>query len=170
MRRLGAALDTHEPRAQAPVAVVRLLLLTGARQGEVRRLQWRDYREGNLYLPDGKTGPRTLWLSSAARSVLDSLQQTGRWVFPKPCGCKPMSTETLYRHWRILRNDADLHDVRLHDLRHSYASFALRRGETVLTIGRLLGHRDPSTTLRYLHFADPLARQSTETVGAALAE
>ena len=170
MQRLGAALDAHKLRAPAAVAVVRLLLLTGARQGEVRGLQWRDYREGNLYLPDSKTGPRTVWLSSAARSVLDSLQQNGRWMFPKPCGSGPMSTETLYRHWRILRENADLPDVRLHDLRHSYASFALRRGETVITIGRLLGHRDPNTTLRYLHFADPLARQSTEIVGTALAE
>ena len=170
MHRLGDALDAYEPRAAAAVAVVRLLLLTGARQGEVRGLQWRDYREGNLYLPDGKTGPRTVWLSTAARSVLDSLQHAGRWVFPKPCGSGPMSTETLYRHWRILRHDADLADVRLHDLRHSYASFALRQGETVLTIGRLLGHRDPNTTLRYLHFADPLARQSTETIGSVLAE
>ncbi|MCY4060646.1 MAG: site-specific integrase, partial [Gammaproteobacteria bacterium] len=170
MRRLGAALDAHAPRALAPVAVVRLLLLTGARQGEVRGLQWRDYREGNLYLPDGKTGPRTVWLSSAARSLLDSLQRNGRWMFPKRCGSEPMSTETLYHHWRILQKNADLNDVRLHDLRHSYASFALRRGETILTIGRLLGHRDPNTTLRYLHFADPLARQSTETVGSALAE
>ena len=170
MQRLGAALDAHEAHAQAVVAVVRLLLLTGARQGEIRRLQWRDYREGNLYLPDGKTGPRTVWLSSAARSVLDSLPETGHWVFPKPCGTEPTSTSTLYRHWHILRKDADLPDVRLNDLRHSYASFALRRGETVVTIGRLLGHRDPNTTLRYLHFADPLARQSTETVGAALAE
>ena len=170
VHRLGAALDAHEARAPAAVAVVRLLLLTGARQGEIRGLQWRDYREGNLYLPDSKTGPRTVWLSSAARSVLDSLLQAGRWVFPKPCGSGPMSTEALYRHWRILRDNADLPGVRLHDLRHSYASFALRQGETVLTIGRLLGHRDPNTTLRYLHFADPLARQSTETIGTVLAE
>lgn len=170
MHRLGAALDAYDPCGRAAVAVVRLLLLTGARQGEIRGLQWRDYREGNLYLRDGKTGPRTVWLSTAARAVLDSLQRNGRWVFPKPCRSEPMSTETLYRHWRILRDNADLPDVRLHDLRHSYASFALRRGETVLTIGRLLGHRDPNTTLRYLHFADPLARQSTETVGNALAE
>ena len=64
---------------------------------------------------------------------------------------------------------AGLPDVRLHDLRHSYASFALQRGESVPTIGRLLGHRDPTTTLRYTHFADALARDAVETVGAALA-
>ena len=90
LRRNAAAsvsrLTPTSRRAPAEAAAVRLLLLTGARQGEVRSLQWRDYREGNLYLPDGKAGPRTVWLSSAARTVLDSLQQTGRWVFPRPCG------------------------------------------------------------------------------------
>ena len=60
-------------------------------------------------------------------------------------------------------------DVRLHDLRHSYASFALRQGETILTIGRLLGHRDPATTLKYTHFADAMVREAVvEAVGTAL--
>ena len=80
-----------------------------------------------------------------------------------------MRTETLYGCWRTVRAAANLPDVRLHDLRHSYASFALQQGELVPTIGRLLGHRDPTTTLRYAHFADALAREAVETVGAALA-
>ena len=80
-----------------------------------------------------------------------------------------MSTETLYGCWRPLRAAAGLPGLRLHDLRHTYASFALGRGETVLTIGRLLGHRDPATTLRYTHFADATARAAVEDVGAALA-
>ena len=79
-----------------------------------------------------------------------------------------MPTETLYRCWRIVRMKAGLPDVRLHDLRHSYASFALRQGETVLTIGRLLGHRDPATTLRYTHIDDRLIFQAAEVVGKAL--
>ena len=79
-----------------------------------------------------------------------------------------MRTETLYGCWRRLRIAADLPDVRLHDLRHSYASFALRHGESVLTIGRLLGHRDPATTLKYTHFADAMVHEAVETVGAVL--
>jgi len=79
-----------------------------------------------------------------------------------------MRMETLYGCWRTLRVTADLPGVRLHDLRHSYASFALQQGESVPTIGRLLGHRDPTTTLKYIHFADALAREAVETVGAAL--
>ena len=168
LRRLGAALVVREDAAPLQVAVVRVLLLTGCRQSEVRTLHWQDYREGHLFLRDSKTGPRTVWLSSAARLVLDRLPRTGRWVFPASTGAGPMSTETLYGCWRALRSAAGLPDVRLHDLRHSYASFALRQGETVLTIGRLLGHRDPATTLKYTHFADTMAREAVEAVGAIL--
>ena len=169
IRRLGAELAARETAALLPAAAIRLLLLTGCRQSEVRTLRWRDYRAGHLFLPDSKTGPRTVWLSSAGRRVLDRLPRTSRWVFPAPGGADPLSTETLYGCWRPLRAAAGLPGLRLHDLRHTYASFALGRGETVLTIGRLLGHRDPATTLRYTHFADAAARAAVEDVGAALA-
>ena len=176
IRRLGAALAAREADSPLPAAVVRLLLLTGCRQSEIRTLRWQDYREGHLFLPDSKTGPRTVWLSSYARLVLDRLPRTGRFSFPASTkgnagassGAGPMPTETLYGFWRPLRMEAALPDVRLHDLRHSYASFALRQGETLLTIGRLLGHRDPATTLKYTHFADAMAREAAEAVGAAL--
>ena len=71
-RRLGAALVSQGAVTPLPVAVIRLLLLTGCRQSEIRTLQWQDYREGHLFLRDSKSGPRTVWLSSAARLVLDS--------------------------------------------------------------------------------------------------
>ena len=167
-RRLGAALVEREADSPVPAAAVRLLLLTGCRQGEIRDLLWQDYRSGHLFLRDSKTGPRTVWLSSPARAVLDHLPRTVRWVFPAANGSGPLSTGMLDRFWRTLREGAGLSDVRMHDLRHSYATFALRHGETVLTIGRLLGHRDPSTTLRYTHFADAMARDAVEAVGAAL--
>ena len=79
-----------------------------------------------------------------------------------------MSSDTLYSFWKRLRLEAELSDVRLHDLRHSYASFALCYGESVLTIGRLLGHRDPTTTLKYIHLADAMASEAVEAIGAAL--
>ena len=167
-RRLGALLAAREFAAPLPATIVRLLLLTGCRQSEIRTLLWTDYRAGHLFLRDGKTGPRTVWLSSPVRLVLDRLSRTGRWIFPASNGGGPMTTETLYGFWRSLRAAADLPGVRLHDLRHSYASFALRQGETVLTIGRLLGHRDPATTLKYIHFADAMAREAVQTIGTAL--
>lgn len=168
-RRLGKALAEHEAAAPLPAAGVRLLLLTGCRQSEIRMLRWKDYRAGHLFLRDGKTGPRTVWLSSPARLVLEHLPRMGAWVFPATSGGGPMTTETLYCWWRRLRTAADLPGLRLHDLRHSYASFALRRGETVLAIGRLLGHRDPATTLKYIHFSDTMAREAVDSVGPALA-
>lgn len=168
VRRLGAALASREAALPVPAAAVRLLLLTGCRQGEIRTLRWRDYREGHLFLRDSKTGPRTVWLSAPARSILDSLPRRADWILLAAKGAGPLSAETLYRYWRAVRTAAHLPDVRLHDLRHSYASLALQQGETVLTIGRLLGHRDPTTTLKYTHFSDALARAAVETVGTAL--
>ena len=126
-RRLGAVLTEREAAAPLLAALVRLLLLTGCRQSEIRTLRWPDYREGHLFLRDGKTGPRTVWLSSAARGVLDRLPHASFWMFPAATGDGPLSTETLYGWWRPVRAVAGLPDVRLHDLRHSYASLALRQ-------------------------------------------
>ena len=168
IRRLGQVLAERQAAWPLQVAIVRLLLVTGCRQSEIRTLHWADYREGHLFLRDSKTGPRTVWLSSAARCVLDLLPRAGRFVFPAVKGPGPMSTETLYGSWRRLRTEAGLPGVRLHDLRHTYASFALRHGETVVMIGRLLGHRDPDTTLKYTHFGDSILREAVERVAEAL--
>ncbi len=163
-RRLGGALARHDGHALA--AAVRLLLLTGCRRSEVMTLQWRDFHDGHLFLRDGKTGPRTVWLSSAARAVLDGLPRNGTWVFPGRNGTGP--AQGLSRFWQRLRDEAGLRDVRLHDLRHSYASFALRSGETVLTIGRLLGHGRPETTLKYIHLDDGSVRDAVDAVAPVL--
>ncbi|MDE0105513.1 MAG: tyrosine-type recombinase/integrase [Bryobacterales bacterium] len=168
VRRLGRALVHFEASGPRPAAAIRLLLLTGCRQGEIRTLQWSDYRGGHLYLRDGKAGPRMVWLSSPARQVLDRLAHDNRWVFPAPRRPGPMRSDALHRYWRALSEMADLRDVRLHDLRHSYASIALEQGESIPTIGRLLGHRDPATTLRYTHFADASIHEAVEAVGQAL--
>lgn len=166
MRRLSDVLRHYEARWSQPVAIIRLLLLTGCRKSEIMTLEWSSYRDGNLYLPDSKTGPRTVWLSSAARRVLDGLPRTRRWVFPGRNLRSPVTN--VNRIWNYMRAEADLGDVRLHDLRHSYASVALARGETVLTIGKLLGHADPGTTLKYTHLADATVQQAADVVGAVL--
>ena len=168
LRRLGQVLTRHEANHPQFVAVIRLLLLTGCRKSEIVTLKWRDYREGKLFLRDSKVGPRTVWLSSTAREVLDSLPRTAVWVFPSPQSSNCMSVGTLDRAWRCMRAEADLPDVRLHDLRHTYASTALAHGETVLTIGRLLGHRNPATTLKYTHMSDLTVREAADVIGAVL--
>ncbi|MCY3670805.1 MAG: AAA family ATPase [Alphaproteobacteria bacterium] len=168
IRRLSARLRAHEGRRPLQVAAIRLLLLIGCRKGEILSLRWTDYRDGHLFLRDSKTGPRTVWLSGPARSVLDGLERKSCWIFPAARGDRPRSATWLGNFWTGIRAETGLEDVRLHDLRHSMASLALRQGETVLAIGRLLGHRRPETTLKYIHFADAMARDAAETVGAVL--
>ena len=166
--RLAARLSAHEGGRPLAVAAVRLLLLTGCRKSEVLTLRWSDYREGRLFLRDGKTGPRTVWLSRAARNILDQIDRTGAWVFPARRANGPTGPMWLRSFWQRVRAEADLSDVRLHDLRHAHATFALRHGESVLAIGRLLGHASPHTTLKYTHLADAMVREAVETVGAVL--
>ena len=168
IRRLGGVLARHEADHPQATAIIRLLLLTGCRKGEVISLKWHFYREGKLFLPDSKTGPRTVWLSSAAHTILDSLPRKTTWVFPSPRTDSFLTAAAVEPVWCRVRAEADLCDVRLHDLRHTYASIAMAQGETVLTIGRLLGHRDPATTLKYTHFADSMVRKAADAVGAAL--
>ena len=160
----------HEGVRPLQVAAVRLILLTGCRKSEVLTLRWSDCREGRLFLRDSKSGPRTVWLSGAARDVLDAIERTGTWIFPARRRPGPAGPTWLRHFWHRVRVEANLPDVRLHDLRHAHASFALRHGESVLAIARLLGHRTPVTTLKYTHLADAMVREAAETVAAALGD
>ena len=166
--RLGGVLARYEADHPQAVAIIRLLLLTGCRKGEIITLKWHSYRERKLFLPDSKTGPRTVWLSSAARAVLDGLPRKTIWIFPFPKTDGFLSAAAVAPVWSRMRAEADLCDVRLHDLRHTFASMALAQGETMLTIGRLLGHRDPATTLKYTHLSDAMVHEATDTIGAVL--
>ncbi len=168
VRRLGRVLQGHEARFPAHVAIIRLLILTGCRNGEILSLRWRDYREGHLHLRDSKTGPRMVWLSSPARTILNGLPRQSPWVFPSGHARAPVSSSAAIRFWTSIRAEAGIEDVRLHDLRHTYASLAVMHGENILTIGRLLGHNDPATTHKYTHFADGMVAEAAETVGAVI--
>ncbi|MCY4548577.1 MAG: tyrosine-type recombinase/integrase [Defluviicoccus sp.] len=168
IRRLSGRLSAYSEQYPLRVAIVRLLLLTGCRKGEVLTLRWSDYREGHLFLRDSKTGPRTVWLSEPVRNILDGLERKSRWVFPAPGSGGPGTAGWLERFWHKVRTEAGLSDVRLHDLRHTHASIALRQGVSVLAIARLLGHADPQTTLKYTHPADPMVKDAAETLGAVL--
>lgn len=166
--RLAATLLVHEGDRRLEVAAIRLLMLTGCRKNEIGTLRWSDYREGHLFLRDSKVGPRTVWLSSPARNVLDGLDRDGGWVFGWARSNRPRSRNWPLRFWREVCAEARLSDVRLHDLRHTYASFALRNGESVLAIGKLLGHVNPESTLKYTHLPDEIVSAAVETVGTVL--
>ena len=164
IRRLIRVLDDEPEKRRPLAALVRLLLLTGCRKSEILTLKWSDYREGKLYLPDSKTGPRTVWLSSPSRRVFDGLPRKSRLIFPSPRGEHHLSRQSLDHFWRDVRRKAGITDARLHDLRHTYASIALAHGETIITIGRLLGHNDPATTLKYTHLADASVHEAAEAL------
>lgn len=167
LARLGAVLRRLERDKPVKVAAVRLILLTGCRPGEVRRLRWHDVRRDRLVLTEGKTGPRDVLLGEAARDLLDRLSRTvpGGWVFPGALPGRPLSKQALYEFWRRVREEAGIvADARLHDLRHSHASHAVMNGESLHMAGRLLGHRRAATTNRYAHLDDATLREAAERV------
>ena len=168
LRRLGSVLESQQARYPRETAFVRLLLLTGCRKSEILTLQWSDYREGRLFLRDGKAGPRTVWLSSPARNILEGLTRQGRWVFPSPRQRGPVAVTVFDIFWSRVRKEAGLADVRLHDCRHTYASIAVMQGETITATARLLGHNDAQTTLKYAHLCDRSVREATDALAGIL--
>ena len=179
-RRLGRVLDeveaeTGEGRRRrlgtSVAAALRLLMLTGCRRNEILTLRWEevDLEAGELRLRDSKTGPRVVPLPTAAVSVLAALPRIpgNPWVIP---GAKPGGhLSNLNDHWLRIRARAGLDDVRIHDLRHSFASRALALGESLPTIGRLLGHGQVATTARYAHLARDAVKASASRVADSIA-
>lgn len=170
-RRLGRVLSELEAEGKmsaSGVAALRLLMLTGCRRNEVLTLRWEDVdlEAGELRLRDAKTGARWVALSPAARKVLAAIPRLSDnpWVIAgSRAGGRLANLNAL---WVTVRRRARLEDVRIHDLRHSFASRALALGESLTMIGKLLGHRQVQTTARYAH----LARESVKTSAARVAE
>jgi integrase len=150
-------------------AGLRLCLLTGARQGEILATEWThvDWDRRLIRLLDSKTGDaRTIHLSDAAIEVLRAIPRHGSYVI---AGAKPGEPfKNLSRSWIVARKYAELDDVRLHDLRHSFASMALSRGVGLSMIGKLLGHKRVTTTSRYAHLARDAAAAINDELGVAM--
>ncbi len=158
VRRLGGVLNEAETRPGVSVhavAAIRLLMLTGCRRNEILKLRWDevDLKAGELRLSGRKTGPRTVFLSPEAVRVLEGLPRVldNPWVIPGRNGGTYM--RNINDSWKIIRDRAGLEDVRIHDLRHSFASRALALGESLPMIGKLLGYSQVETTARYAHLA-----------------
>ena len=153
-----------------PAGALRLLMLTGCRLSEILTLRWEDVRlEANeIQLRDSKTGPRVVPLSPAAARVLAGLPRVAAnpWVI---VGRKPGTRlPHIHYYWYLVRERAGLKDVRLHDLRHSFASRALALGESLPMIGKLLGHSKIQTTARYAHLARDSVKVSAAKVAASI--
>ena len=169
IRRIVEVLNRYVETRPFQVAVIRLLLLTGCRKGELLTLKWQDYREGKLFLRDSKSGPRTVWLSSATREVLDRLPRKNEWVFPSPYRYAEHLAE-ITDFWQEVRAEAGLHEVRVHDLRHTFASQAAIQGIPLPVVARLLGHAQVQMTLRYAHVSDRDVEAAAERIGGVMAE
>jgi integrase len=171
LRRLSLALDQaeREGAASAPaVSAFRLLIFTGCRLREIQTLKW-DYVQGDhLALPDSKTGAKRVILGQAA---IDELARIPR-VKGNPyviTGKRPDAPIGDLQHpWRRIRAMADLADLRIHDLRHSFASSAVGLGETLPMIGKLLGHTQVQTTARYAHLAVDPVRSAADRISAEI--
>ena len=166
LTKLGVYLDKHEGMYPHEVALIRLLVLTGARTNEIKSLEWSFYKEGHLYLKDSKTGAKTIFLSDAARAILNQLPQVEVFVFPELM----QYPQRLKNFWSVLRQDLELPRLRLHDLRHTYASMALKHGCPLLVLSRLLGHACTETTLIYAHFQNSDIHKHANAVGQTLME
>ncbi|MBY0282520.1 MAG: tyrosine-type recombinase/integrase [Sphingomonas sp.] len=163
--------DQREVIAPHAVAAIRLLMLTGCRAGEILRLQWQhvDLERGILNLPTSKTGAKKVLIGAAAMKVLAELPRVkgNPYVIVGESKEKPRSD--LKRPWKRITNYAALTDLRLHDLRHSFASVGVASNLGLSVVGKLLGHASPATTARYAHIADSAERRALNDIESTIA-
>lgn len=171
LQRLWSALDSYYNQSIANV--VRLLLFTGARRGEVLSAMWSqfDLEKGAWTKPAHTTKQKRmeyLPLSSQTLSLLKEMREeaTTQHLFPGKVPGEPL--KDIKKAWKAIRNNAALSDVRLHDLRHTHASHLVSSGLSLSIVGKLLGHTQVSTTQRYAHLADAPLRQAAELFGSKM--
>ena len=178
LQRLGGVLITAETRGdnQAGIDAIRFLLLTGMRRGEVETLQWKflDWDRGRVSLPDSKTGEKVVPLGQPALDLLSAirerLEEAGTvnadgFVFIGREG----HLVGLPKMWRKWRAEAGLDDVRIHDLRHSFASVGASNGTPLFVIGGVLGHKSTATTERYAHLQEDPAKVAADSISTTIA-
>jgi len=171
--RLATALEAEAVRTGNPYpsAAIKLLLLTGARRGEIVGLRWQnvDFNRKCLRLPDSKTGAKVVFLNEPALEILRSLPRVSNNLHVIPGNRLGAPFVGINKIWARVRTAAALRDVRLHDLRHSFASVAVGDGLSLPIIGALLGHKNAATTARYAHLASDPLRAANDAVGEKIA-
>lgn len=169
IERLKASLIMDENRTAA--RAIMLLLLTGARRNEITFAKWDyiDWKNRTLLVPKSKSGrPRVITLNNSAIALLTTTPRVegNPFIFPSPVNGRPSAS--LYFPWDRIRKRAGLADVRLHDLRHTFASILVNKGEQLYDVQTLLGHANPRTTQRYAHLAPQTLLDAAEVVGRAV--
>ena len=168
LARLGGALDEEEADAPSAVTAFRLLLYTGARLSEIQTLKWEYVRGNRIHLPDSKTGAKTIPLNGPALEVLAGAKRVEGNPYVIVGAGEGMHLTDLQKPWRRVRNTAGLDDVRIHDLRHTFASEAVMGGESLPMVGKILGHTQTQTTARYAHLADDPLQGASERIATSL--
>jgi integrase len=173
--RLGSALAEAEKNgAEHPsvIACIRLLVLTGARLSEILKLKWEyvDFERAVLRLPDSKTGPKNIPLGAPALALLASLSRESGRPYVLPGSVEGHHFVGIQKPWRRIRAAAGLQDLRIHDLRHAFASVAAMAGDSLLLIGKVLGHRQARTTERYAHLQDDPVRAVADKTARRIAD
>lgn len=175
IRTIGGILTSMEGEGVNPKAlsIIRLLALTGARRGEIVNLKRSevDLDSRTLRLADSKTGQKNIPLNRAAIEILSRIiaadqPKRSAFLFPAETGDGPYNG--VPKVWRVVRDRIGDPTLRLHDLRHSFASLAVSQGASLPMIGALLGHANSATTQRYAHLSDDPVRGATEMVGNAI--
>lgn len=171
LAQLGAVLNEEEPQEPFVVLAIRLLLLTGARRDEILTLRWShvDLERSALRLPDSKTGAKVIPLGPAAVEILASAPRVEGNPYVIPGRRTGGRLVGIYRPWARMREKAGLGDIRLHDLRHSFASVGAAAGLGLPVLGAILGHSHPATTARYAHLADDPRRAAAARISNEIA-
>jgi integrase len=169
-QRLIASMEQDENQVAAKA--IMLLLLTGARRNEITHARWEylDWEKRTLLVPMAKSGkPRSIALNAAAMDLLRSIPRLdlNRYILPSPVTGEP--SPSLFFPWERIRTRANLPDLRLHDLRHSFASFLVNKGVSLYVVQGLLGHAHTKYTQRYAHLTPDTLRDAAETVGSVIA-
>ncbi|KQN05043.1 hypothetical protein ASE85_07610 [Sphingobium sp. Leaf26] len=164
-QRLATVLHAQSATMPIETAAIWLLVYLGARKGEILGLRWEWIGEAYIDLPDSKTGPKRLYLNRQAAIILSGLtrQSSGRVLGDA------FRPRRLDNAWVEIRSVAGIPDVRLHDLRHSFASVAIGHGISLSKLGGLLGHALPETTVRYAHLADDTIGEAASRISGSMA-
>lgn len=173
LEKLAGVLSTLEKNhSESPyvVAAIRLLLFTGARLDEILSLKWEyvNLDQSRINLPDSKTGMKPVYLNTLAREVLENLPRVDGNPYVIVGKKEGSHFVGIRKPWYRIRELADITDVRIHDLRHSFASIAVSGGMTLPLIGKLLGHKKAATTERYAHLADDPIKAANELIADML--
>lgn len=163
-REIWSALDELYSEEPVVVDLLIFLILTGCRRREALNLKWNQIESNKAVLPDSKSGPGTIWLAKAVTTLIESRKsrRPNGYIFSGES--RKYIDKKLSWIWRRIKKDRGLDGMRIHDMRHGFASVGVSNGEDLRTIGRALGHRDPNTTLAYAHLSKQPVIDATQRV------